>query len=229
MGGWGRQNPWPLQWGGGKSEFERLWEALRGALGEGGPGPVGGIEDAWRESVVAGIVGVTTMPERAMLQALPLWATDHLPVYERLLGLSGAGSDQQRREAAWRAWISATSAVNEKLLGELRQVDENISIVNTDDDEVAAWTFGVAFEDGYNDWFADPLKGTNWPAYSERCILRVLWEGCEDGIPPADELAEVEKILQKALPAWWDYTIVTGQTFYLDGYNDSRLDVTALG
>ena len=225
MGGWGRQNPWPLQWGGGESAFERLWMGLRAMLGPKGPGPIGGLEDAWRESEVAGIVGVSTMAERAELQGLPSKATDHLPVYERLLGLYEESSDEARRLAAATAWTTVLSCINPELAAKLVEIDAGISIVLLDPNKTATSQFGKAYS-----WVTGNIVGSQYPNYSNDHILYIMWSGCPLGVPPQNKLAQVERLLNQVLPSWIDYCITNDTPlFYLDGFMDSRLDLTPFG
>ena len=60
-------------------------------------------------------------------------------------------------------------------------------------------------------------------------ILTVLWDGlaASGGIPPADKRLEVEDFLNDVLPSWFDWRIINRTGFFLDGFADSRLDLTA--
>jgi hypothetical protein len=225
MGGWGRQNPWPFQWGGGQSDFERLWMGLRAMLGPKGPGPIGGLEDAWRESETAGIIAVAAMAERAMLQGIPSKATDHLPVYEQLLGLFEEDTEEARRLACAVAWTTVLSCINPDLAAQLTRIDTGISIVLLDPNTTATSQFGKMYE-----WLLGAIVGSQWPNYSNDHILYLQWSGCPAGIPPQDKLAQVERLLNQVLPGWVDY-VITNDTplFYLDGFMDSRLDLTPFG
>jgi len=226
MGGYGRQNPWPFQWGGGSSPYEELWMGLRTMLGTNGAGPIGGLEDAWREAECAGLVAVTTMAERAALQALPRWATDHLGAYEVLLGLSAAGEATDRRDAARAAWVDVDTAINPALVALLTDIDSGLGVVALDPDHVATSHFGKAISTTGQ---CLPYLGSQWPNYSSDHVLHLLWTGLPSGIPAQDKHDEVEQLLNRALPAWVDFSIMNGQQFYLDGFADSRLDLTGFG
>jgi hypothetical protein len=225
MGGWGRQNPWPIQWGGGESSFEQLWQALRKALGTRGPGPIGGIEDAWRESKVVGLLTATTAMERAATQALPDRATDHLEVYENLLGLPPEGPAQQRRSAAASAWTSKIDATIPALRSALQAIDAGLDIVTVIQGSAAIWQMGRSYADRTSG--VGGTRNTQFPNFSQHFIVHVIWLGLPMGLPDPAKRLRVEALLNTALPSWVDWTIFNGAGFFLDGFNSSYLDLTA--
>ena len=231
MGGWGRQNPWPFQWGGGKSTFEMLWDALRSMLGEKGPGPRGSLEDAWREAKVAGLLMVISMPERAALQALPSKATDHIPVYEALLKVPRADTDEERRAAITAAWTESLTAILPELQNRLEAIDEDLSIVTLNVDQTYIFHFGAAFFTEAPFQFspvtvAGGPQESSYPMFSQHFVITVLWANQPGGIPPAATRDLVERELNKSLPAWVDWKIITKIGFILDS---DPLDLTAFG
>ena len=231
MGGWGRQNPWPIQWGGGRSIFEQLWDALRAMLGDGGPGPRGSLEDAWREAKVSGLVKVVTMPERAALQALPIKATDHIEVYETLLGVPRADTQLQRQQAISAAWTESLSAVISRLQDRLVAIDADLSILTVDVAESHIFHFGASFEVDFGNFPFRPSGSasaleSSYPMFSGHFIIYVLWQNQPGGIPPAATRDLVERELNKSLPAWVDWKIITKIGFVLD---QDPLDLTAFG
>lgn len=228
MGGWGRHNPWPLQWGGGPSDFEQLWSMLRAALGDGGAGPVEGLEDAWREAKVCGLLKATTVAERALLQAFPGKATDHLEIIESELGVAPSGSLEDRRRTVESTWVEALSATIPEIRAALQAIDPSIDVATLDADEAAAWQHGMHLA-GDAPVFDATLNGAQWPNYGQHFIVGILWNGAPSGIPDPATRLQVERYLNRALPAWVDWVIFNRVGFYLDGFNDSRLDLTAFG
>lgn len=238
MGGWGRQNPWPFQWGGGQSAYEKAWKSLRTMLGPKGPGPIGGLEDAWRESKVSGLVKVLTMPERAALQAFPMSATDHLPVYEDELGLSPAPTDQQRRDAASVIWSGALSAIIPELVAALQLIDADfdVLVVNEDkpaaerNDHTACWQWGKALDSpGSGDFGQFPayMHATAYPNYSTNFVCFVLYSNQDDAAgPDPNKIAEAENVLVERLPGWVNYVILTSVGFLV---GTSPIGWTGLG
>jgi hypothetical protein len=231
MGGWGRQNPWPLQWGGGKSSFEQLWDAMRSMLGTKGAGPVGSLEDAWRESKVAGMLAVLTMAERAALQATPEKATDHLPVYESLLKLPRAATQLERQQAVGAAWTESLSAVLVRLQVRLTAIDADVTILPLDPDATHMFHFGAAFQTDAATFPFRPVGSSSplessWPMFSQHWIMYIYWLNQPGGIPPAATRLLVERELNKSLPAWTDWRIITKIGFLLDL---DPLDLTAFG
>lgn len=231
MGGWGRQNPWPIQWGGGKSTFHQLWDSLRDMLGNGGAGPRDSLEDAWREAKVAGLLKVITMPERAALQALPSKATDHIEVYEDLLKVPRAPTEEERRVAITAAWVESLSAVIPRLTARLQAIDSDISIVALDNDVTTSFHFGAAFETEPATYPFRPSGSSSplhsaWPMFASFFIVYVLWENQPGGIPPTATRDLVVRELNKTLPAWVNWRIISKIGFILD---QDPLDLTGFG
>jgi hypothetical protein len=220
MGGWGRQNPWPFQWGGGQSAFEQTWLSLRGAVGRKNVGAKDTtIEDAWRESRAAGMVPVITMAERAAIQAFPFAATDHLPVFEDSLAVFRRGSDHERRVAVSNAFSSAISALIPDIRTRLQAIDTDLDVLTPDDDDEARFQMGQWLRnfDGHEfGLWGEVHNSSQYPGYSTHYILRLLWQNqdADTGPDPAN-LALVEQYLDETLPAWADFTIITSQGFLI--------------
>lgn len=229
MGGWGRQNPWPFQWGGGETIFEQLWNSMRDMLGTKGAGPRGSIEDAWREAKVGSICRVMTMMERAALQSLPSKATDMLPVYEDMLKVPRAATDEARRLAVTTAWTQSLTAVLPELQGRLTAIDSGLVITTVNHDESAVFQFGAAFETEAANAFTPAASSTpaesQYPMFSDHFVLHVQWSGQPSGIPDPVLLDLVTRELNQSLPAWVTFNITTNSGFILD---TSNLDYTAL-
>jgi hypothetical protein len=229
MGGIGRQNPLPFQIGGGQSETERTWFQMREMIGEDGPGPVGSLEDRWRFAKVAGLVKVTTMGRRALMQFFPDVATDHLPVYENLLRVPQESTEEGRRIAVTRAFTLQVSAIIPDIRDSLQEIDPNLDVVLQLEEQSVNFQPGryLRPRDAGGPAAYGIKKGSAFPVFSSHFILTVLWTGLTSGIPPADDLAAVIRFLSDTLPSWVDWRIANGIGFFLDGFNDSRLDLTA--
>jgi len=96
-GGFGWHNPWPFEWGGGPTPDEAIYHAWRDALGSLPAKDDTGIDGLWRQCRSSAIASVATFCERAVLQAFPHVATDHLPLWEDYLGVLPAGTEEERR------------------------------------------------------------------------------------------------------------------------------------
>ncbi|MEE9395191.1 MAG: hypothetical protein V3W41_22090 [Planctomycetota bacterium] len=228
MGGIGRQNPIPFQIGGGTSELQRTWFEMRKHLGEGGPGPLESLEDRWRFAKACGLVKVTTMGRRALMQFFPHQATDHLTVYENLLRVPRATTDEGRRIAITAKFTAQVSAVIPEVRTALMAFDPNIDVVIQVENQSVHFHPGKMARPRDGTAGAYGVKaGSDFPAFSSHFILTVLWSGLGASPPPTDTLAAVQDYLNDVLPSWVDWRIVTNLGFFLDGFNDSRLDLTA--
>jgi len=222
MGGFGRHNPFPFQLGGGQTEIEETWQELRKALGEGGAGPVGGIEDAWRWIKSEMIACAARMAERAVLQAFPDRCTDHLPVWEENLLVPQVANDQLRREAVTAALTGNISAVIPNLTAALQEIDPTIGISVQDEDTSFNFIPGRYYRPRGVGYTAYGGVGSSFPNFSSWFVVQVLWPG---GIPDAGQLAQAVDILNNVLPSWVDWQITNGPCYY-DGFNDTYYDIS---
>lgn len=238
MGGYGRQNPYPFQYGGGESDTETTWRALRkavGAFGEGaenGAGAIGGVEDAFREAKAQVIAAVMAEAERAAFQALPNLATDHIPVYQKNLGVPPKATAEEDRQAIAAAFTRMPEADIPHLRVAIQEISTQADIVTTDDDTASYVHFGkwLAPRTGTPAYGIGAAQSSEIPNYSSHFVTIVEWTlAPSEIIPPANTLADIESHLNEVLPAWQDYTIITGTGFYLDGgpNDDSLMDLTA--
>jgi hypothetical protein len=234
MGAFGWHNPFPLEFGGGETAVERIYYALRAAVGKGGSADddEGTIDGLWRQCKARAIASVATSGERSVLQAFPNKATDLLPYYEGLFRLTNdpAASDQERREAAAELYALQIASALPDIELALQEIDPRFSLVTTSPDQSDSTLFGRCFED-----FAATLpfgggrKSTSFPNYSTEFVLYVLLD-LGDGIVPSTAerrlMERARKLLHDALPAFNDLQIVTHRGFTLDV---SRLDLTSFG
>lgn len=230
--GWG--NSLPLEIGGSSTEIEAIYDALRNAVGVGGAGPVDGIEDLWRQSKAIGLAAATTSMERAALQALPMFASDHLPVYEELLGIVPGADDTEadRVTAVSIAWSKTLRADGEGLGLAVQAIDARAGLDYLDNTTGQTVTFGKAFaprpDDGSYGTTTTQTDIPNWSTDFFQLITYALDPGATIIATPI--LLALRRLLNEVLPSWVDWEINDGYGFYLDGGADgsSLLDYKAL-
>lgn len=239
--GW--TNPLPMALGGGPTDIETIWRALREMTGgEHGPGPEGGIEDLFRQAKALALAGAERSIERAFLQLFPATATDALPLWEELLLASGTGTEATLRRLLVLAWQAPDGATTPHLTEELTAISAQLTIEIEDADLTHTTIAGKYQAPADNDppyGLASPVSHISavLPNYSTRDVLRVVYTlaSGETGIPQAVS-ARVEELLSRRMPAWQMWTLVQldeddGPGFFLDGgqNGNSVLDVTAFG
>ncbi len=235
MGGIGWHNPLPFQVGGGETDTETIWRGLRSVVGEGGCGPEHGLEDSWRQVKAQAIAADAAAIERAMLQGIPGKQTDHLEVYEDLLGLARAATETERQSAVAAAITAQISADVPTLRARLQAIDPALDVENVAYANATTTHFGKAFGPrtggpAYGSGQSSGIHATGWPNYASDFVLHVRYTLPSGAtIPPADVLAAARRMLNEALPAFVDFEIYTSTGFYLDGGVDgtSLLDLTA--
>lgn len=232
MAGFGWHNGWPFQWGGGPSDAEAIYRAMRNAVGEGGSGPEDGIEDSWRQARAIGLAAAGAGNLRATLQAFPQHATDGLPYFEDVLGLP-AGPDEhlvERQARAAAAWHSERSGVLPDVLLELQRIDPTFAYLHPEWEKSSTTRHGRFFapRDGSAPFgFADGRDSTAWPNESDmfRIIALLPVADPDHGPRVLRKLEQARALLGDALPAWEDFHLVTSTGFNLDS---SPLDLTGL-
>jgi hypothetical protein len=224
----------PLQCGGGPDEPTKAYLVLRSAEGKGGSAPNdSGIDGLWRRSIALGLASGTSAVRRAFVNALPMFATDLLPYYERSLGTSQASraSDAERREAVSVMWPTRASATLPSLRTELLRIDSRFAVEMVPEQKTSAsW-------DGR--WFG-AMNNTVLPAfgpsqnYSEvaspttRCMITAFLDVDEAVEFSQRDLASIEKAerrLRTLVPSWVDFAVSVSDGLTLD---ESPLDWTVL-
>jgi hypothetical protein len=229
--GW--HNPFPFAFGGGETDDEEIYNALRAAVGIGGSAAnEDGIDGHWRACKAGALATLAGMAERAALQAFPQIATDHLPEIEAELGPELApragATDVERRLDAAAAWTRRLGADGPTLARDLALIDPRATVLEIPHELSFVTTAGKAFEpqDGSLP-FGGGRTGTALPNYADEYRTTVLFNvgGLVPG--PADDLvmARLRRLLAAVSPAWQDFAIVTSEGFYLDL---SPLDITAM-
>jgi len=233
MGQLGRLNPLPLHVGGNPSPAEKVYRAMRAAVGmvsatEQAAGPEGGIEDSWRLAKARVIARTAQLDELAALQALPDRATVHLEVYEALLQVPQAETTVERQAAITAVWTANLSALIPRIRAHLEEI--GLDVLNISHDQASVAHYGQHYADRTDPGAYGQRSAAMMPNYSTHWVLHVVWTGCPSGIPPADKRATVERYLNEVLPCWCDFVVLNGSgPFYFDGYLDSRLDLTPFG
>jgi hypothetical protein len=212
----GSLNPLPFRLGGGPTPAQRAYSTLRQAVGEGGSARDDrGIEGLWRRSEAKGLAAATSHCRRALLQSSPLYATDLLPYYERILGLVPQGSDADRREAIVPLWTKQSDSSTPALLDQLQALDARLTLLDPPHSGAATAQFGRAFAP-LDPSLEAPAFGlerghVQFPAYSTDAIVRVLFNVGYSGPLKNAELVIVERakvLLRDLLPSTTDFTIV---------------------
>jgi len=211
-----------------------IYRALREATGKGGyaENESGSIDGLIRRVRAKAIADVADMAERSALQAFPNHATDLLPYYERLLGLSDDPdlTLEERQEAAATLYALQNAADVPSLRQALALIDSRFDVLTASWATATTTRIGRAFEDLEG---AKPFGGgrqsTAFPNYSSASSVDVVLE-LGDGVEPNDDewrsIKLARQLLSDVVPATADLQIVTHNGFILDV---SLLDLTSLG
>lgn len=208
MPGFGWSNAFPLELGGQTSHIEDVYAALRAAVGKGGTGSdENGLEACWRAAKALAIASATDAYERAVLQAIPEHASEHIPVYERLLGIAPGSDDNEedRRLAVVLAWTARVQATVYDLGRSLRDISAQLSIEDEDHDLATVAMLGKMFPA-----YGDESTGVpGYPNFSTEFLLRVRYTltAGETSIPERVRVM-ARRFLNTALPAWVDWQLL---------------------
>ena len=227
MATYGGTSPYSATLGGGKSPMLDIYDDMFRHVGRGNTGQDGSIIEQWRLSRARGIAAAQAIT-RAFYNFFPEVSTEKIPLYETLLGITpGSGdSEQDRRNRIVSLWYSDDSAIGSSLEERLQEIDSNFSIIDLDDDYTSTTVQGRLFED-FNT--SDPAaagpafgnrKATDFANYSSRYICFVRYDITAGTITNEQirAISDAEELLNKSLPSWVDYQIVTSVTtgFILD-------------
>ena len=198
----------PLEFGGAPSSGEKIYRALRGALGAGGVAPSeDGIDGLILYAEAQALAACAAFDERAALQAFPSFAIDNLPAYEDVLGLVPAPDEDEttRRANASIEWASARSAEIPTLSVLLKQIDSRLSVLDDTWANSKVSVVGMPFYPFVIETWMNPPSTSGLAAYSSRSEFYVLLDlGAPGTIPGLPELAIIEQVkrfLKKVLPA----------------------------
>jgi hypothetical protein len=237
MGGLGWHNPLPFEIGGGETDHERVWRALRSLVGQGGPGPEDSLEDLWRQCKAVALAADVIDPERAFLQGVPGKQTSHIDVYEDLLFIPRAPTDAQRAIAVRDAITLQLKAQLPFIDEALKRIDPRFAVDDIPWAQSATTELGRAFGPrvggpAYGSGVSAARTATAWPNYADPFVLYVNYALAPGSTEPNERsLDAAGRLLNNVLPAWCDWSISTGDGdgFFLDGGpdDDSLLDQTA--
>jgi len=233
-GGFGWHNPWPLELGGGETLDERTYEALKRAVGEGGYAKnEDGIEGLWRAVRTEALACFHSMAERAILQAFPNVATDHIPVYEELFRITprGGAPDEERRIAIAAAYTRRIASDHPSLLVAMQSLDPRFLLPDIPRATSVVVELGKAFEPlTGGPFFGGGRTSTAFPNYASEYIIPVVLDLTATPEPTAVEqivVVNAKRFLNEVLSSWITYEFSFGGSagFILDL---SELDATGL-
>jgi hypothetical protein len=234
MAGTDWTNSLPAELGGGTTHIEDVYNALRNAVGRGGSADSEtGLEAAWRAAKSQAIAASCDAYERAVWQALPAHATEHVPVYERVLGIAppSDANEEDRRLAVVAAWTARVLATTTGLQQSLQVISPKLGIEEQAHDLSTVTQLGRMFP-SYGDESAHGVPA--YPNYSTEFVIRVTYtlDAGETRIPEAVQVG-ARRYLNTALPAWCDWELVhksdPEQGLICDGEDvGSVLDVTPM-
>jgi hypothetical protein len=230
--GWA--NSLPLELGGQTSHIANVYAALRSAVGRGGSAQdENGLEATWRAAKAEVIAASADAYERAVLQALPSHATEHIPVYERVLGIAPGGdqNEEDRRQAVVAAWVGQIGATMTDIETALQAISTQFALDELPEDESVVAMFGRMFPA-----YGSESEGVpQYPNYSSDFVVRAIYTlaSGETSIPAAIRSA-AKRPLNSSLPAWMDWVILQDTSpatgLICDGESvGSVLDFTPLG
>lgn len=228
-------NSLPLQVGGSPTRFEKSYAVLQRMVGRNGYSANDDeIEALWRQAKADAMACLETFDERAAMQATPLTATDHLPLYEAEQGLltDKLTAQQQRREAVVTRYRATPEPWTSGLLSALRQIEPSVEIItrpwaNTTTTQAGRWY--APFEPTPSNDYGGGRAGTSFPNFSDAHEVLVHFPIANGFVPSNDQLRRVSQMrdtLYEVCPGWVNYRIIHSIGFILD---ESRLDATAFG
>lgn len=211
---------------------ELIYRALRSAAGKGGfaEDEINTIDGLLRRVRARAIAAVADMGERSALQALPTHATDLLPYYERLLGLTADPdlTEDERRAAVAALYALQAAGDVPSIVRALQHIDARFDVATAAPDPSSTTIAGRAFQDLEGTLpFGGGRMSTAFPNFATVFVLFVVLE-LGDGVSPITaerrSMALARRLLHDVLPATNDLQIVTHRGFTLDV---SKLDLTS--
>jgi hypothetical protein len=214
----GALNPLPFRVGGGPTPTSRAYQTLRQAVGKGGSAEDDtGIEGLWRRSEAKGIAAASSHTRRAFIQTNPLFATDLIPYYERILGIvpPAGASDAERRAVIVPRWRRRIDASMPNVARELALIDARFTVLESDSDTAIVSVPGRAFGplDGQGPPMVLPGDVSAASNYSTEFIVRVRFTLGYAGRPSAADqrlLEAARRLLRELCQSWETFTISTG-------------------
>jgi hypothetical protein len=233
MGGFGWQNGFPFEFGGGSTSTETIYSAMRSSVGVGGSAldDDGTIDGLWRQARASGLAAAATTGERAILQAFPGHSIDLLEYYEALLQSVPEPDDSlvERQAAVEQLWTERVRASLPDIAADLVAIDARFSVAAFAHASTTDTLLGRAFEDLAGALpFGGGRKSTRFANYSTEFVVTVLFDIGSGVAPSLVEQRLIERArahLNKVLPATHTFQVLTGVGFILDV---DLLDLTGL-
>ncbi len=230
----GSLNPLPFRCGGGPTPSSKAYAFLRGAVGEGGSAEDElGIDGLWRRSRAKGLAAAGSSKRRALLQFFVHIATDAIPYYERLLGVTPptGASLTARREVVVAGVTAQLDAAIPQIALQLQAIDARLALLDVPPNRSRYTHFGRAFgplDASLEDDFG-PNHHLTAPNYATDFVMIVHFDVGYGGALTAADARIRERavvLMLKLLPSWVSFRIVTATGFILD---ESPLDLTGFG
>jgi hypothetical protein len=227
----------PIQVGGGPTRFDRAFDVLESLVGVNGYAVnEDEIESLWRQAKAEAMAALETFDERAAYQISPETATDHIPLFEEMLGIKppAGASDEERRQEIVPDYTGAAEAWGSALTAQLQRIDPAIVLrtrawENCSTTIIGRWyqQFAPTSEQTYD--AGGNRKGTNFPNVSDSHSVIVEYPIPNGSAPSKTQRRKIDRVrkaLNDVCPAWVDFHIIHATGFILD---TSLLDATSFG
>jgi hypothetical protein len=229
----------PIQLGGGPSRSEAAFQMLRDAVGvNGSSSDENEIETLWRLAKADGLASLEAVQERAVNQASPYTASDTIPLYEQILGITPdeGSSDEQRRRVIIPDYAGVPEAWFEALQASLQRIDAEFTVRVRPWENCSTTMIGRWYEPSPSSIFDHDTydsgairKGTSWPSYSDVNAI-IIELPLADGVAPSaaqrKKIERAKSVAADICPAWTEFHVIHTVGFTLD---TSLLDATAFG
>lgn len=236
MPSFGDFNGFPYEFGDDPSSEESIFMMLRRAGGDGFAADdtldVSTLDGLWFAAQAAGLAAVESVEEAAHWQGFPSTATDEIEGYEKVLGVVPpiGASLEERRAVVVDLWTERILADFPSLIGEIGEVTDQAQVIEPAHFAAGTTMAGKVYEAmGSPGLFHAGRTCSNYPNFSDDHVVTVRLVGGGPVLPEGlvgRWKAAIEDELDRRLPAWNDFRVVTDIGFVLDS---SLLDVTGFG
>ena len=229
-------NSVPFQAGGSPTRFESTYVAIQRIVGKNGYSTNDDeIESLWRQAKADALAAIGTFDERAAMQASPETATDHIPLYESMLGITTdtERSDQQRRDVIVPDYTGVPEAWTLGLDSALERIDPLITILprpwlNSGTCQIGRWYEPL---NGVSDLYdpGGPRKATAYPNVSDMHSVIIKYDIGGGVVPNREQQRKLNQAIahvNEVCPSWIAIQSVYSTGFFLDV---SLLDATGFG
>jgi len=228
-------NSFPFQVGGSPTRFESTYTAMQRIVGRNGYSTNDSeIEALWRQAKADALAAIGTFDERAAMQASPETATDYIPVFEEILGITidTERSEQQRRDVIIPDYTGVPEAWTSGLNDAIARIDSLASVLFRPWNNSGTCQIGRWYEpfDGSDTYDASGLRNsTAWPNVSDMHSVIVKYDIGQGVVPNREQqrkAIQIQDHLIEVCPSWVDFHIIYSTGFVLDL---SLLDATGFG